>query len=255
MLLFTIPIHEHGTPGEPDYPHPLGGGASAAQIDTSDLTGRDVHRVFRGKAVPPVEDLAETLTKGDDVPWFGVVIRPVNEPGKSYGIEFILGGMGALGNTSFVREREGEGDLRAELGLVWLEAGKRGQGAAKPILRNYLAAWEQAKVTRVELDAVDLGSYAWLRYGFVPKNRPQFIKAVRERLESLKNLRPAVVRYIEDALGDIDAGDAKAAWRLSDLRDGKRKVGIELLREVAWRGTMDLTDTEQRTRLTHYIGV
>ena len=30
MPFFTIPMHEHGTPGEPDYPHPMGKGRRAS---------------------------------------------------------------------------------------------------------------------------------------------------------------------------------------------------------------------------------
>ena len=266
MPVFTVPIHELR---EFNPCHAPSGSAAGGQFCSDDVpvtVADDVgHAEARevlgpGATLGQLKAIAQTFA-GPETPWIGVEIEQDRDVTDGDGVKFTFGGEGAIGYTSLVRTESGF--RRAELGLIWIEESKRKHGLSRPILRAMVAGWEQAGISHVELDAVQLGAYAWLRYGFTPK-MPEgsgvdarrargFTRYARERLESLKNLSPETRQYITKALDDVDAGDAKAAWRISDLRDGKRNIGFEMLQELAWRGELNLNDPAQRARFDHYL--
>jgi SPP1 gp7 family putative phage head morphogenesis protein len=122
----------------------------------------------------------------------------------------------------------------------------QGAGTAKRVLRDQVALYRELGVKRIELDAVSLGSYAWAKYGFRPDEaswramRPQ----IRNRLSEVSDeVRPLVEKVVESQ-------DPRAVWALSDLPG---KLGLSLLRDLPWSGSLDLSDEMAMRRFHDYV--
>lgn len=133
-------------------------------------------------------------------------------------------------------------------------------GIAKRILGNSLELYDRLGIERVSLTAgLEVGGYAWARYGFKPESK-----------ESLRELQDEV-RWNLDQLGVstrthslvsrlLDSDDPKSVWTLSDLDmmvtgydGGRMKLGKALLMGTAWDGELDLKDDESRERFQQYV--
>lgn len=144
-----------------------------------------------------------------------------------------------------------------------LEITKAAQGKAhaKTLLRNQVQLWDHLGVTRMELFAnVDVGGYAWARYGYLPdaddwgllKRR---ITLQRTRAEaSGVSFSPSSVKVMDAVLG---SEDPRGVWALAGLKDSVDGIplGKHLLLKSMWNGSLDLSKgSVQRKIFTDYIG-
>ena len=133
----------------------------------------------------------------------------------------------------------------------------QGKGIAKKLMREAVDLYKQVGIVSVKLNAnISLGSYAWARYGFVPRERVWF------RLRDIIYAKFERWQREESPISSDDAArlkkillsaDPKAIWQLADFKVGDRKVGKELLVGESWWGNLDLTDKESMDRFNSYV--
>lgn len=150
-----------------------------------------------------------------------------------------------------------EGSLFVSHNNFILPAADTGAGIGRETLRNTVTAYRRADPTAtIELLAnIDVGGYAWARYGFLPRGG---MAAVREpllaRLEALDI--PSDVRAEVRSL--IDSDSRTAFWDIADLRFdvGGVPLGRKLMagKGFSWGGVLDLTDAEAMARFEAYVG-
>jgi hypothetical protein len=145
-------------------------------------------------------------------------------------------------------------------------------GGCKDLYKTLLPMYQQMGVKKVTMDADDIGSYAWVRYGFRPdKDGEKSWATVRQEMERrlrtmeeensitpktagkvralLKNDDPNTIEDIADL--NIDIPEAE----LGEGKEGvkKMKLGFRLLQKNMWHGTLDLEDEDVMDELRKYI--
>jgi hypothetical protein len=142
-----------------------------------------------------------------------------------------------------------------------LDRSVQASGIAKDLLANSIAMYQQLGISRVTLfAALEVGGYAWAKYGFRPDGRRetrQLYRQVAERLSGLQGV-PSGARTVLRRL--VENEDPKGIWAISDLnglkvRQGGREVplGKALLLGTTWRGVLDLQDPQARARFEQYV--
>ena len=135
-------------------------------------------------------------------------------------------------------------------------------GGCKQLYRQLLPLYEAMGVTNVSLSADEVGSYAWVRYGFRPS------------AEGWLELRTSITARLEQRRGQLDAetyqavlailakADPNAIEEIANLNidvpsgDGggaTAKLGFLLLQKNMWEGVLDLTNAETVGKLRAYI--
>ena len=138
------------------------------------------------------------------------------------------------------------------------------QGVGRKLITSFVDLVKDSGGSTIGLLAnIDVGAYAWAKYGFLPvsnaawlglKNR---IRSTYERVVeggSIKSLvSPQTARVIDQIL---DSDDPRLIRVLSDLSEpiNGRKVGALLLTGNSWEAVLDLFDTESMNRYRNYIG-
>ena len=159
----------------------------------------------------------------------------------------------------------------------------QGKHTAKQLFANFLYLYDETGVTSIRLNAVDIGTYAWAKYGFTPKagvlkgiyedfreiigyntefapaNPPDHIAV----LAAITVPRAKVMRFNAamkkcNAWRGIEAGEdpkQRKYWG----KDGSFLLGKyyllshSMLNALWWEGVLDLTDTNSRGILERYI--
>ncbi len=141
--------------------------------------------------------------------------------------------------------------------LLYMGIQRSGNGGGKQMMAELTEFWNENDVHEVDITAVSVGAYAWLKFGFTPseKSWQKLGAAVREQAEHLA--LPEMTEAKIDVL--TQERDPKAAWALSDLtetvvKDGRSmKLGQALLVNQSWSGSLDLEDPESEARLQDYL--
>lgn len=128
-----------------------------------------------------------------------------------------------------------------------------GSGLGKNILRSSVDMWRHLGMKQVTLTAnIDVGGYAWARYGFKP------------RADAWKDLKRTVRDRVPDGISEesravvdaaLESEDPRAIWSLADLRedvDGQ-SLGKRLLLDTKWAGELDLEDAQAVQRFEAYV--
>jgi hypothetical protein len=158
---------------------------------------------------------------------------------------FVKGGMTGRNTRRFVRAPNGE--LMAYHDSFVIEGEGKGAGIGKAVLKAQFDEYERMGVNRVVVHAnIDVGGYAWARFGFVPTKRSW--NDLRESmklwvnsdevlsddfgneyqpLKIPKRQRKALTKILNDP-------NPKAIWRLADARHRDRNLGKEILMERDW---------------------
>ena len=164
--------------------------------------------------------------------------------------------IGEMGRV-FDRPRQGEAYVHHDLFTLRKEC--QGAHVAKTLLARSLPFYESCGFHKVELfAALQVGGYAWARYGFTPRDECEMTRlagVVHSRLERLplgEDVKAGVFRLLENP-------DPRTLWALSDLElpvkvDGKSTtLGKALLLGVSWDGVLNLQDPEARDRFNRYV--
>jgi hypothetical protein len=153
----------------------------------------------------------------------------------------------------------------------------RGGGFVKRMSASQIALYQKIGIERVHLLAnVDVGGYAWAKYGWLPTQQewPQHAVSIGMRLETLTRrglIDPAEAQQIR---GYLNAGDPRHIWTIADIRTpfdplawggkyGKygqyhvdekiNTVGKALLAGQSWGGELHLSDPAQMRRFNKYV--
>jgi hypothetical protein len=145
-----------------------------------------------------------------------------------------------------------------------------GTGAAKNVLRCSMGVYKTLGVDLLDVNAnIDVGSYTWANFGFVPENWPNTKREILSRLDILKSgrysystdsagnvaCRPLSAKDHQKVVNLLSSDDPKTLWAFVDLEVGGRKIGKEIMigRDHQWNGVMDLTSRDTMARFDHYV--
>lgn len=137
----------------------------------------------------------------------------------------------------------------------------QGKGVAKPFMRDSMNFYEAIGVDEISIFAdIDVGSYAWAKYGFAPRDIGRF--------GGVKNHIMTMLRYYDDrgfiisdaARATIErvyySSDPQDIWAIADLSELLNGVplGKRLLMNVSWGGSLRLDDSAAMKRFRDYVG-
>ncbi len=113
--------------------------------------------------------------------------------------------------------------------------------------------YEALDIDTVTVGACEVGSYAWLKLGFVPGDIESFKERVIVNMDA--NLVSPWDREI--VLGILQSSDPKIAWVIADLESfisepGSLKLGQLLTIGTNWGGKLDRKDPESMERFNAY---
>ena len=142
----------------------------------------------------------------------------------------------------------------------------RGTGAVPAMLSNQIDLYKKMGLNSVQLSAnIDVGSYAWAKYGFVPKTQGDWDHlrgrtGVGQHWQQMKpNVDPDQVEHVDRILSDPDP---HAIWDLADVpykapagwgRDENTTIGKALLMNKSWSGKLDLNGADSMARFNDYV--
>ena len=133
---------------------------------------------------------------------------------------------------------------------VQLELEVTGAGYGKKFLAGNVAEYRRMGLKEVNLVAnIDVGSYAWAKYGFVPtiaawRDTGEFKSELADRIEGL-TATAAEKRALFKLAGNVSP---KSLWAIADSKYGK-----DLLMENHWSGRLDLKDKDSMKRFDAYV--
>ena len=107
---------------------------------------------------------------------------------------------------------------------------------------------------------IDIGGYAWARYGFVPRSSGEWNRLKEEILINLDRYQTRFPETIthdvrKSVLEILKSNDPKALWDISDLKvdvNGK-SLGKRLLIDSGGRGKLTLRDPASIERFNNYV--
>lgn len=118
-----------------------------------------------------------------------------------------------------------------------------GAGVGKDIFGAHLATYEKMGIEQIHVHAnIDVGGYAWARYGFVP-NAVSWPKVQSQIISRASNISDLAVR--NRVLAAASSSDPKSIRVIAAMRDraygpDKAAVGFALLQSSNWYGTLNL---------------
>jgi hypothetical protein len=132
-------------------------------------------------------------------------------------------------------------------------------GGCKELYRNLLPLYEELGVTEVTLSADEVGSYAWVRYGFRPdpKEWRKLGKKLTQRLAVLSEqiADEAQVGRIENIIASSDPEAIVAIANLKNPNFTERSLGFAMLEKNIWKGKLDLGDEDTLAAVRKYVGL
>jgi len=124
----------------------------------------------------------------------------------------------------------------------YFKVSKTGGGFSKKILKSSIDLYEEVGIKSVVLQAnIDVGGYAWARYGFLmdKDNWNSYRKIIKH--EAPSGTSQAVLKL-------LDSPDPRAMWAIADSPEGKK-----LLLGKTWNGKLELSNKEQMERFRAYV--
>jgi GNAT superfamily N-acetyltransferase len=141
---------------------------------------------------------------------------------------------------------------RATASFFEVDSAQQGKGIGKQVTASNVKMYADLGITEVHARCnINVGGYAWAKYGYVPRDREAWEELADKVQEKLENMDEDDVsdQERETIIELIDNPDPKAVWAIADS-----EVGKELLTDTEWDGVLDLTDKEVLERLNAYIG-
>jgi hypothetical protein len=155
-------------------------------------------------------------------------------------------------------------------GYLSVQPNARGTGAVPAMLSNQVDLYKKMGLSSVQLSAnIDVGSYAWAKYGFVPKTQGAW-DALRNGYSGRGGLKsdwqamkpqvdPDQADHVDRILADPDP---HAIWDLADVpykapqgfgQDDNTTIGKALLMNRSWPGKLDLNGEDSMQRFNDYV--
>jgi len=158
-------------------------------------------------------------------------------------------------NRTFTRD---EGSLIVNHDYFWLNMKDRGLG--KSFLASSMDEYERMGVDRITLHAnIDVGGYAWLKYGFLPDSQrgvEELKNHIGFALDTIKNeVDPTLAAAMEASIANTEP---ESLWDLADLTlkatygGIEQSIGKHLFLGSDWHGFLDLKNQSQMARFRAY---
>jgi hypothetical protein len=151
-------------------------------------------------------------------------------------------------------------------GYLSVQPNARGTGAVPAMLSNQVDLYKKMGLSSVQLGAnIDVGSYAWAKYGFVPKTQGDwdYLRGQTGVGRDWQQMKPQVdpdqAEHVDRILADPDP---HAIWDLADVpykapqgfgRDDNTTIGKALLMNKSWGGKLDLNGADSMQRFNDYV--
>ena len=209
--------------------------------------------------------IRDTLLAGIDMEGLGYsdVRTAIERTTTGYTITIIAEHDG--GSLNLVRKftRSAEGKLTtAKHEYFQMPASAQGSGVGKLFLRNQLALYDQLGIERITLYAnIDVGGYAWARYGFKAAS-PEWWKALKPQLlENFNGIKDSLPESVAKTVrGLLRSADPKTIRQVAALQyqyvsasGAAQTLGKKLLLGTDWFGALDLTDPDDYAILLSYL--
>jgi len=206
------------------------------QIDHVLGEGVDPHQVAANMVADSDEKFRVIVRRGGVHNQDAIHIRFVSEAGTT--IERVF-------------RRDAYGQLTVD--HDYFELAKQNVGGAKDILRSSFAEYERLGVVAVHMEAnIDVGGYAWARYGFVPINPGHILGKVANELEDSNPYKGSTADRLLKATNrelNKDRPDGHFLWKIADTE----AIGKQVLLGSSWSGKFDMKDTAAIARFNHYV--
>jgi SPP1 gp7 family putative phage head morphogenesis protein len=150
---------------------------------------------------------------------------------------------------------------------AYFQVKETGTSAGKKVLSNFADLYDHWGIKKITVTAnIDVGGYAWLRYGFRPVLIPQIQKIVHDSMVRLGAvLSPAMRAVLEACSRSHDPEDfVKLAGMRSTVHDplhpdkdtGSEYIplGKAVFLGSWWNGMLDLNNQDQYEQFAKYIG-
>lgn len=120
------------------------------------------------------------------------------------------------------------------------------RGVSRKVLESLYEQYQVAGVERIELLAnIDVGGYAWARYGFCNKSREDLPYAINFQKLTTRQ-KDKIMKIIDDHFSSSDAPFPMN--KIAELPYGKKA-----LLGKCWQGVLDLTDSQQCGVFERYL--
>jgi hypothetical protein len=144
-----------------------------------------------------------------------------------------------------------------------LSEARRGDGGAKSFLAETVAAYKKAGYEKVKVHAnIDVGGYAWLRYGFKPTNDSNYIlRGVVHRkvgdLEAFGHITKAEADEIRNMASKFKFKELATMTKpvASPYRGSSVPIGRHLFLDSNWYGHLELKNASAMRTFEKYAGV
>lgn len=166
----------------------------------------------------------------------------------------------AAGGCEITRHYSGLGGPNSEVSHSYFSVprGNRGEDKGKKLFAASLDFYERVGIKKITVHAnIDVGSYAWARYRFVPNNSRQFdvIKTAVGRFR----LAGTWLRDFPEFKRAMEGTDLKGAWVIADhisaqIRAGKMTKQENPMMHLHWYGHIDLKNAAHVRKVREYVG-
>lgn len=133
---------------------------------------------------------------------------------------------------------------------AYFRAGATGNRSGTNVLRNSMWLYKKLNVNSISVNAnIDVGGYAWARFGFKPVNWRGLANVLTRKVETTNlpsEIKEAIV-YI------LDIGNEDTIWKIADMEFNGRKIGKELLMGTNWSGKFTLNNEQSMRRFAAYV--
>lgn len=141
------------------------------------------------------------------------------------------------------------------LNLVVLHHSLQGKNVLKPVMTKWLDLATLLDAETISLRAnLDVGGYAWAKYGFVPDYLSwiKLVETLRKDIQGLEISEKSLMAL--DAI--LSSNDPKGIWLIASMKEKVEGVslGKKLLLGKPWDGVLNLTDEDAMKIFHTYIG-
>ena len=138
----------------------------------------------------------------------------------------------------------------------------QGQGYAKQYMKASMDMYRQLGVDMIHLRAnLDVGGYAWAKYGFAPTNPAKLGDELEAQLrrwaKTKRELTGAQEAMVKKLVDRLKAGDETAVWAIADITAKTKSgqtIGKALLKGSDWYGELKITNQTAMHRFYQYVG-
>lgn len=209
------------------------------------------------------EDIAERLSRGMPGNIQCTFSEVIPEKGRVsielYGTDDVASHIWFLGKTLWL---DTENQMFTDLADIAEES--QGQGFGRVMMGNCYDLAQELELDEMRLRASWIGTYAWLRFGFVPDQADwdNHLKAgITERLYEWREHIPTAAFLEVQRM--LERGSPRTAWLIADddtpveTEDGETvTLGQALLANsgISWDGSLLLDDAAATARFELYVG-